>query len=261
MLTMSLSYKRAAGDSHRQEALRADYEQTVGVWKTLVDVRFRLLALVPTLTATGVGLLGQVKDLASLRVALVAVLGGVTVFAIMLYDLRNSFFHDFAVHRAKAIERRLGLTRTIRKIGRDAVRVRHGGLFDERPRGKTRLLGVAVKHDRALSIAYVASVAAWSALALYSLLTRFEVGSDMAADLWITAAATAFLCVVLAVGMWWHEVRVTYYLHVLTAPNPLDPWPPERDEPIGPITRLSDWQVGRWMQNDKQKKLKYPPLS
>ena len=41
------------------ETSRTDYAQTVAVWSQLVDVRFRLLALVPTLTAIGVWCRGE----------------------------------------------------------------------------------------------------------------------------------------------------------------------------------------------------------
>ena len=43
--------------SDRLTALLAGYQRTAEVQKTLVDVRFKLLALVPTITAIGVGLL------------------------------------------------------------------------------------------------------------------------------------------------------------------------------------------------------------
>ena len=222
-------------DAHNksQAAHRLDYEQTINLWVHLVDVRFRLLAIVPALSAAGIGLLGQVNELASLRVFLVAFLGLASVVALCVYDLRNSMFHDFAVHRAKAIERRLHLERTTRTLDDGRPRPLHpgelmGGIFAERPRFSLRLLGARVWHDRALALAYCASAGAWAALAAYSLAARLgpsrwsaTTHQRLAALGGIGFAATLWF------GIWWHDCRAAYFKHTLTDGDDwTKPWTP-----------------------------------
>jgi len=49
------------------DGLRLDYEQTTQFLRTLVDVRFKLLAFVPTLTGAAVGLVGGPRPAAELE--------------------------------------------------------------------------------------------------------------------------------------------------------------------------------------------------
>jgi hypothetical protein len=66
--------------------LRADYEQTNQQIGMLADIRFKLLALVPTLTAAAALL--TTATVAHGTVLAVGILGFITVFAIAMYDLR-----------------------------------------------------------------------------------------------------------------------------------------------------------------------------
>lgn len=132
----------------RVDVLLAEYTRTSEVQKLLVDIRFRLLALVPTLTAIGVSVLKEQRDL---RLG-VGVLGLVVTLGVVMYEIRNSQIHDAAVHRIKNLSVWLDLPA--------------GGL---RP-APFRLLGVAmVWHDRALGIIHGACMGAWAALVAYSL--------------------------------------------------------------------------------------------
>jgi hypothetical protein len=76
--------------SDRLTALLAGYQRTAEVQKTLVDVRFKLLALVPTITAIGVGLL---KDHPSDPLA-IGIFGLVISLVVTMYEIRNSQIHD-----------------------------------------------------------------------------------------------------------------------------------------------------------------------
>lgn len=105
------------------EDLRRDYEQTMAVWRMLVDTRFKLLAFVPPITAAIGALAGQHPSASSAMVAAAAL---AALFGIVGYDLRNTAFHDAAVHRARELERRLGMPHLSDKG-------RHGGLMSERP--------------------------------------------------------------------------------------------------------------------------------
>jgi hypothetical protein len=70
------------------DALRLDYEQTTQLLRTLVDVRFKLLAFVPTITVAAVGLVGQPRPAAELLgvgmlglLATIGVAAGLIAFA------------------------------------------------------------------------------------------------------------------------------------------------------------------------------------
>ncbi|HEX3920989.1 MAG TPA: hypothetical protein VHY31_01725 [Streptosporangiaceae bacterium] len=68
---------------------------------------------------------------------LVAVVGLAALFGIIVYDLRNTQFHDAAIHRAKELETALALARLSDKgTG--------GGLMNERPSDRYRFAGVEV---------------------------------------------------------------------------------------------------------------------
>jgi hypothetical protein len=161
-----------------QENLRLDYAETVSVWRHLVDVRFKLLALVPTLSAIGVGVVGREEP--SYDAVVVAAVALVSIVAIATYDLRNSMFHDTAIHRAKTLESRLGLRRASsdlpsRQVGVCAPKTDEGGYFTDRPRGKLKLFGLfPVWHDLALWLVYSISAGGWAAVGGYALAGRQE---------------------------------------------------------------------------------------
>jgi hypothetical protein len=145
--------------------LKMDYEQTLATWRMLVDLRFRLLAFVPAVAGVLVALGGRSPSATS---ALVAALGLAALFGIIMYDLRNSQFHDAAIHRAKELEKALALYLLSDK-GAD------GGLMNERPRDRYRLAGVQVWHDRALFIVYAASAAGLASVGVLGVLTDLSV--------------------------------------------------------------------------------------
>ncbi|MCE3552399.1 hypothetical protein LWC33_13120 [Pseudonocardia sp. RS11V-5] len=134
-----------------QDILRDDYARSLDVFKTLVDVRFRLLVLVPGAAAVTTGLLGAKNDPGAARFAL-ALLGLVATCGVIVYEVRNSQLHDAVVHRLKFLELLLGQP----AASFSGV----GGLMNERPSKPTVLL-VPLWHDLALSVVYGASIAAW----------------------------------------------------------------------------------------------------
>jgi hypothetical protein len=169
-----------------RERLKMDYEQTMAAWRMLVDLRFRLLAFVPSITGVVVALAGRSPSATS---ALVAALSLTALFGIIIYDLRNTQFHDAAIHRAKALERSLGLARLSDKgTG--------GGLMSERPRERYRLAGVQVWHDRGLFIVYSASAAGLAAIGLLGVLASLKASAGWrlfgATALGIAVFVTAF---------------------------------------------------------------------
>jgi xanthosine utilization system XapX-like protein len=151
---------------HDEARLEMDYQQTLATWRMLVDLRFRLLAFVPAVAGVLVALAGRSPSASS---ALVAVVGLAALFGIVMYDLRNSQFHDATIHRAKELEKALALPRLSNK-GTGS-----GGLMNERPRDRYRLAGVPVWHDRALFIVYAAAAAGLTSVGLLGVLTQLAV--------------------------------------------------------------------------------------
>jgi hypothetical protein len=150
------------------ERLRLDYDQTTDLLRTLTDVRFKLLALVPTIAGAAVGVLGHSGSAAE-RLA-VGLLGLMATLGILLYELRNTQIYDYALHRAKELEARLGLVSIFHSSTA-------GGLYTERPGRSVRLFGItAAAHDRGLALVYGAALGGWSYLVAWGGLRELGVG-------------------------------------------------------------------------------------
>jgi hypothetical protein len=147
------------------DRLRLDYDQTNQLIRTLTDVRFKLLAFVPTIAGTAVAFIGRPRPAAELLA--VGAIGLLATLGVFFYELRNTQIHDWAVKRASELERRLGL-------GSAGA----GGLYGERPSATMRLFGVvAVSRDRALALVYAAALAAWTYLMVWGGLKALDVGA------------------------------------------------------------------------------------
>jgi hypothetical protein len=150
------------------DRLRLDYGQTADLLRSLTDVRFKLLALVPTLSGTAVALLGRPRPAAELLG--VGLLGLVATLGVLLYDLRNTQIHDYALRRAGELEARLGL----RSPFSDSAL---GGVYAERPEATLRPFGLAAAtYDHALALVYGAALAGWSYLVVWGGLRALDVG-------------------------------------------------------------------------------------
>ena len=100
-----------ASPTVNQDLLLKLYEQTGITWRALVDVRFKLLALVPTASLVALASLlssGDLQKFFGLRL-LFSVLGLVTTLGLLVYDLRNSELHDDLISRGRKIEDELGV--------------------------------------------------------------------------------------------------------------------------------------------------------
>jgi hypothetical protein len=126
------------------------YAEVCDSWRALVDVRFKLLGLVPALSAVALATLlprrPAGEELGAAPGLAIATLGFLVTFALMLYDQRNSQLHDELISRGRRIEYELGV----------AV-----GQFRGRP-GSWRM----VKHDTATLIVYLATLGAWIVAAI-----------------------------------------------------------------------------------------------
>lgn len=171
------------------DRLRLDYDRTTDQLKTLTDVRFKLLALVPTVSGTAIGLLGHPRSASELLG--VGMLGLVATFGILLYELRNTHLYDYALQRAKQLEARLELVSTFGGAGT-------GGLYTERPDRSVRLFGIAVGHDRGLSLVYGAALAGWAYLVAWGALRALDAGGARTAGGAIGALAGVAVVAALA---------------------------------------------------------------
>jgi hypothetical protein len=118
------------------ERLRLEYAQANELLRTLTDVRFKLLAFVPTIAGAAVALLGGRSSPAELLA--VGALGLVASAGVVLYELRNSELYDYTLARVEVVERELGLA-----------------LLGGRPRHR---------HDRPLALVYAAALGGWAYL-------------------------------------------------------------------------------------------------
>jgi len=142
--------------SEPDERLRLDYDETTDLLRTLTDVRFKLLAFVPTIAGAAVAVLGRSGSAAELTA--VGALGLVATLGVLLYEVRNTQVYDYALRRAQELEARIGLVSVSRAGGA-------GGLYTERPGRTVRLFGIApAGHDRGLALVYGAALAGWSYL-------------------------------------------------------------------------------------------------
>jgi hypothetical protein len=136
------------------ERRRLDYERTLETYRQLADIRFKLLAFVPTLSGVAVALLSK-TSLGESEEIVLAALGLLVTLGILVYDQRNTQFYNGAITRAQQLEKKLGLE----KFGRD----QHAGLFGSRKDHPTRrMLGLPVGHDLGLAFVYSPVIGAWA---------------------------------------------------------------------------------------------------
>ena len=156
-----------AGD--RTEQLELDYRQTTDLLRTLTDVRFKLLAFVPTISGAAIGFLGRGSSTGEL--VAVGAVGLLATFGIVVYELRNTQIYDYAILRAQELEARLGLAAIFQ--GQP-----HGGFFRERPGRDVRIFGLAVVgHDRGLALVYGGAIGAWCYVLGWGALRAAHVGN------------------------------------------------------------------------------------
>jgi hypothetical protein len=173
---------RAAAET---DLLRLDYQQTIGLLAGIGDVRFKLLALVPTLSGAAVAVLARPSSSAELLA--VGAIGLIATLGVLLYELRNTQLYDYGLGRAQLLERELG-------FGSMANRGSPGGLFSDRPARTLRLFGVLpVDRDAGLSLVYSAAIAGWTYLLAWGALHALGLGHARAVGGTIGAAAGLLL--------------------------------------------------------------------
>ena len=141
-----------------QARLRLEYEQTSQLMRTLTDIRFRLMAIVPVFAGISVGFFGQPQPAAELLG--VGVLGLVATLGIYFYERRNTELYASAAARAGQLERELGMP-----------------------------TGQLVSHEFGLALVYSAALAGWSYLVGWGLMRALEIDGGREIGLAIGAAA------------------------------------------------------------------------
>ncbi|HYM77565.1 MAG TPA: hypothetical protein VE377_16455 [Candidatus Dormibacteraeota bacterium] len=133
------------------ESWKVEYEQVSNNFRMLAETRFKLLALVPTLTGSAVYLLSKMTagqqgaDYA--MVGFLSVLGFLATMGITFYDQRNSELYNLLVKRAREMERLL---------------IPPMKNFEGRIRASRFLFGCArMKHDTGLALIYAPVLGAW----------------------------------------------------------------------------------------------------
>ena len=170
----------------RDQDLLAVYQTTVESFRTLTEIRFKLLTFLPLGTGLGVALSGDAKGPA------LSAFGALVTLALWVYDQRNNQHYDELVSQAAHLERRLGI---------------FGGPFDARPTSwwwlkprKSQLRArpraeFLVEHRWPITAIYGASLSVWLAQ-LLSLVWRsflpstpasFAAGCVVASLVWSSA--------------------------------------------------------------------------
>jgi hypothetical protein len=127
-------------EDSKRETLWSLYGHICSSWETLVDIRFKLLGLVPSVSIL---LLLELTKLSATSMKLFgSSIGFIFTLAIWLYEKRNSELHDDLVSRARKIESELGI-----ETGQFLGRKINTYFF--------------IKHDIALNIIYFTSMITW----------------------------------------------------------------------------------------------------
>ena len=127
-------------DDDKREILLALYNSVNSSWEKLVDIRFKLLGFVPSISFL---LLLELNKLSEPNIKTFGGLVGLMItIAIWLYDKRNSELHDDLISRARKIESELGI-----ETGQFLGRKLNSNFF--------------VKHDVALNIIYFTTMGAF----------------------------------------------------------------------------------------------------
>jgi hypothetical protein len=128
----------------------AEYREVVAQFRTLTDIRFKLLALLPVGTIATVILSKDPKDSAFLREPGIAAFALVATVCLATYNKRNDQHYDELVARAAELERgNLGLPR---------------GSFAQRPTSWLKYGPLRVEHRWPVGLVYAATAALWAYL-------------------------------------------------------------------------------------------------
>lgn len=210
-------------NAQRREALLKEYSEVCTTFRTLTDIRFRLLAILPIAAAATAAWKGGESRFGPEGLALSA-LGLAATLGLIIYNARNDQLYDALVGRAGFIERSLGLP---------------DGMFAGRPRAwlTISLFGLRwpINHGQGIGFIYGASVWLWLGSVLASLLAEVSqrISPNLPAGLIHLIAFVVAFAIVLDVGsrirrhqkdhskkMGVHAARATKLAHDLLTSKP-----------------------------------------
>jgi len=143
-----------------KELIQMLYGQVCNNWRTLTDVRFKLLGLVPAVSIIAWGQLLSAETLKSAPGAYAGIAIGLVGFwvtlAIRLYDQRNDSLYDDLISRGRKIEDELGIDT---------------GIF----RGRVSATSRWVNHTRPLQIIYGSAMGGWLAISVWFVLAAAQI--------------------------------------------------------------------------------------
>lgn len=188
-------------NTKRYEALLKEYAEVSNLFRTLTDIRFRLLGILPIASIVSAALGARMEDGKEIGVPIaLALFGLASAIGIVTYNVRNDQLYNALVGRAAAIERSVGLP---------------DGTFSNRPRPWLRYkLGSwtwRVDHGQGIATIYTATIAFWlflsvdAALRLYAttgLSARAATGSGN-----LNISTQALIGTILITGSGWWIVR------------------------------------------------------
>ncbi len=143
--------KNESTDLNRQY-LQMEYGEVCQNFRSLSEIRFKLLAFLPLATGVGVVSMGSGAQLSN---PVVYLLGLVVSIALSVYNARNDQHYNELVGRASDIERQMGLCE---------------GNFTQRPTTWQKAFGLKVEHRWPIALIYISSITTWLFLALLSVL-------------------------------------------------------------------------------------------
>jgi len=153
------------------ERIEREYARATQLLDGLTDIRFKLLALVPTLSGTAVGLLRAGESAVTLLA--VGFLGLAATLGILVYELRNTQTRIELLDRIQAIESEVS--------GRP--------LLGDPAAGAAKLFGViGLRYKTGLALVYAAALAGWGYLVAWGALSALDVGHSRDVGVVIGAA-------------------------------------------------------------------------
>lgn len=133
--------------SEKIELLKSIYSEVCATWRSLHDIRFKLLGLVPFVT---VGVLvvilpgsGSGEHLSSWYAKIIPSVGLLVTIGLLIYDTRNSELYDDLISRGRRIEAELGI---------------QTGIF----RGRRTPKRALINHGTATGLIYGAAIFGWA---------------------------------------------------------------------------------------------------
>jgi hypothetical protein len=94
--------------THNRDLLLELYRQICSIWQEMVEVRFKLLAIVPSVTflllVAALSNRGPSGGLSQYSRLLLSAFGLIATFGLFVYDRRNSALHDDLISRGRKIE-------------------------------------------------------------------------------------------------------------------------------------------------------------